>query len=238
MGPRKPPKRSQAASLVPELARSKQPGSWVLPAGTTVTVHDHELDRSSRVILRTSAANPVAITIGSSALDAIYDEVYALAERIERDGIETGGGLYAPPIESWDRTAHVAVADVAFGNSKREAGKVLFDHNAFSEVERRMILQHETDIRYAGSWHVHPGDVSRGHVGHVGEPSGRDMGTWLGELKFLNKRVRSTTRYLGVIATEGRLGWKGRPNLHAWIVSEDDRGRAICEPATIGDLHA
>jgi hypothetical protein len=182
-----------------------------------------EPERLNRVILRTSPAD-LTLTFGAGALKTMRDEVYARSDAIENDHIETGWGLIGPPIRSWDREAHVTVAIPLGGSSRREVDGVLVDLSHFSEVERQRIAVHETEHRYGGSAHVHPHGS--------GEPSPRDMETWLHELEHL-ERERGATRYLGVILTAGKYGWRSTPRLHAWLVREDDFGRAICEAVTV-----
>ena len=58
------------------------------------------------------------------------------------------------------------------------------------------------------------------------------MSAWLRELDRID-RSRLATCYLGIIATAGPRGWSSKPRLHAWVVSRDDRGQPICQPATL-----
>jgi hypothetical protein len=182
-----------------------------------------EPDRLNRVILRTSPSD-LTVTVGLGALKTMRDETYARSDAIEDEHIETGWGLTGTVIRSWDRDAFVSVAIPLGGSSRRDVDGVLVDQSHFSEVERQMVAVHETEHRYIGSAHVHPHGS--------GEPSSRDLETWLGELEHLDGE-RGATRYLGVILTAGKYGWRSNPRLHAYIVRQDERGRAICEPVTV-----
>jgi hypothetical protein len=89
------------------------------------------------------------------------------------------------------------------------------------------------DRLLVGTWHAEPQEPQDGNV----RPSEADMCTWARGLERLNAE-----RYIGLIVTPGEIGWT-TPRFRAWVVSSgeaawfissgDDRGRFVCEPATV-----
>jgi hypothetical protein len=166
------------------------------------------------------------VTLTTRAVQALYDEIRAQSQAIETCELETGGGLFGPPIRGWDEKAHVAIANVAVASHGR--GKMELAYGRLEANEAALIRFQDSPPRRLGDWHVHPTCPA----GHVGEPSATDMQTWLGELDRID-RGRPATRYLGIIATAGKRGWTSTPYLHGWVVQRDKRNRPICEPATL-----
>jgi hypothetical protein len=168
----------------------------------------------------------LSVHIGTGALQTIHDEIQAHQAGIEVLSYETGGGIFGPPIRGWHRRADVSIANVAAGPRRPRALEIAY--GKIEAIEANLIRVHGSQLRRIGDWHVHP-TCPRGRVG---EPSDTDMSTWLSELDRID-RTRSATRYLGVIATAGPCGWSSKPRLHAWVVSRDNRGQPICQPATL-----
>ena len=164
--------------------------------------------------------------IGTGALLTIHEEIQAHRPGIEVLGDETGGGIFGPPIRSWHKRADVTIATVAAGRRQRNAVEITY--GKIEATEASLIRVHGSHLRRIGFWHLHPTCPP----GRVGEPSDTDMAVWRSELDRID-RNRSATRYLGIIATAGPRGWSSKPRLHAWVVSRDNRGRPICQPATL-----
>jgi hypothetical protein len=88
----------------------------------------------------------------------------------------------------------------------------------------------ERDRLLVGTWHAEP-------QGGNEAPSDVDLRTWARGLERLN-----VERYIGLIVRPGEIGWT-TPRFRAWVVSsgepawsissDDDRGRFVCEPATV-----
>jgi hypothetical protein len=167
----------------------------------------------------------LTVHIGTGALQTIHEEIQAHQPGIEVLGYETGGGIFGPPIRGWHNRANVAIATVAAGPRRPRELEIAYGKIEATEAN---LIRIGSQLRRIGDWHVHPACP----LGHVGEPSDTDMSTWLRELDRINLS-RSTTRYLGVIATAGPRGWSSPPRLHAWVVRRDARGQPICEPATL-----
>jgi hypothetical protein len=166
----------------------------------------------------------LTVHVSSTALRTIRDEIRVRSRAIEDEGVETGGGIFGPPLHGWHRQADVAIATVAAASRGRSRMEIAYGE--IEATEANMIVIHGSHVRRLGDWHVHP----RCPAGHVGEPSDKDMSVWLSELDRID-RSRCTTRYVGVIATAGERGWASSPRLHAWVVRRDNLGRPICEPA-------
>jgi hypothetical protein len=177
-------------------------------------------------VARRSRPSGLTVTVGAGALETIHREIRAQRRAIEEEQLETGGGLFGPPLRSWTTQAQVAIATVAAASRGR--GEVEIAYGEIEATESSLIRVHGSHLRRLGDFHVHP----RCPVGRIGEPSDTDMRTWLSELDRID-HSRSATRYLGIIATVGVRGWSSKPRLHAWVVSRDNRGRPICEPATL-----
>lgn len=168
----------------------------------------------------------LTVSVSSTALYTIRTEIRKREGEIEEQLLETGGGLFGPPIQSWHSHAEVRLGSVAARARRRNRVDI-----AYGEIEaddaalRRVEGPH---IGHIGDWHVHPYcDPS-----HVGEPSRADMHAWLGELDRIN-HSRLATGYLGIIATAGRRGWASPPQLHAWVMRRDSNGTPVCERASL-----
>ena len=183
------------------------------------------VDRSAATVDLRSSPCGLTVHIGTRALQTIHEEIQAHRAGIEVLGYETGGGIFGPPIRGWHTRADVTVATVAAG--PRRAGQLEIAYGKIEATEATLIRD-RSRLRRIGDFHCHPTCPP----GRVGEPSDTDMSTWLRELDRID-RSRSATRYLGIIATAGPRGWSSKPRLHAWVVSRDDRGRPICQPATL-----
>jgi hypothetical protein len=139
--------------------------------------------------------------------------------------VETGGGLFGPPLMSWHRDVRIGVANVAATLQSRASMSM---SDARLRAEESTLVAHGSELRRIGDWHAHP---TRRRDG-VGVPSEADMSTWISEIDSLNSE-RLTARYVGIIGTVGERGWVSTPRLHAWVVRRDDLGRAVCERATV-----
>ena len=168
----------------------------------------------------------LTVHIGTRALQTMHEEIQAHRAGIEVLGYETGGGIFGAPIRGWHTRAEVAIATVAAAARRPNAVEIAY--GKIEATEAKLIRVHGSRLRRIGCWHLHPTCPP----GRVGEPSDTDMSTWLRELDRID-RSRSATRYLGIIATSGPRGWSSKPRLHAWVVSRDNRGRPICQPATL-----
>lgn len=163
------------------------------------------------------------VRLSSGALRTIYGEIQSRHRAIERDRLETGGGLFGLALHGWHKGADVRVASVAV--AAHGTNQMAMAYGEIEATEADLAHAHGRHIRRIGDWHVHPGD-------NTGRPSKVDMTTWLAELDRID-RSRSATRYLGIIATAGPRGWMSRPRLHAWIFQRNNDGRASCHRAIL-----
>ena len=115
--------------------------------------------------------------------------------------------MFGLPIRGWHQQAHVAIANIAVASQGR--GKMELAYGQLEAKEAAMIRFQDSPLRRLGDWHVHPTCPA----GHIGEPSATDMQTWLGELDRIDP-----TRYVGIIATAVKHGWRSPPYLHGWVV--------------------
>jgi hypothetical protein len=85
------------------------------------------------------------------------------------------------------------------------------------------------DRLLVGTWHSEPAEINEA-------PSDGDLRTWAGGLERLKAE-----RYIGLIVRPGEIGWT-TPIFRAWVVSSGepasfissgDKGRFVCEPATV-----
>jgi hypothetical protein len=53
------------------------------------------------------------VTVSTRALQTIHREIATHRRRIEEELLETGGGLFALPLRSWNTHTRVAIATVA-----------------------------------------------------------------------------------------------------------------------------
>jgi hypothetical protein len=183
------------------------------------------VERPRPTVTLQQSATRLLVRLNPRAVRTIQDEIRAQRHAIETRQLETGGGLFGPPIRGWHQQAHVAVANVAVAS--RGQNKVEIAYGQIEAKEADLIRFQDSPLRRAGCWHCHPTCPA----GRVGEPSQTDMQTWLSELDRINQSRRAT-RYLGIIATAGKRGWTS-PQFYGWIVRQDKRNRPICEPATV-----
>lgn len=170
-----------------------------------------------------SCSSGLTVAVSPTALRTIRREIWACSRAIEDELLETGGGIFGPPLHSWHSLADVRLANVAAASRGRN--RVDIAYGEIEAEEATLVRREGSHLRRLGCWHVHPRSDS-------GEPSSTDMSVWLSELDRID-RSRLTTRYIGIIATAGERGWDSTPKLHAWVVQRDKHGRAICEPACL-----
>lgn len=169
------------------------------------------------------ASKPVSVAFTMST----WEELCAFA-RASRDGREAGGFLLGPYLWSWHE--RVSVSRVVSGAFRRGVDSAHLDI-AKIVAEKASISRNGADGHFGevGCWHTHPGGS--------GEPSERDLATWLNARDFIDHGP-----YLGLILTPGspRYGrWNepepnwSSPTVHAWIVRRNDVGRSVYERALV-----
>ena len=101
-----------------------------------------------------TAASRLLVTLNPRAVRALYDEIRAQSHAIETRGLETGGGLFGPPIRGWHERAHVAIANVAVASRGRS--KVELAYGQIEAKEADLIRFQDSPLRRLGDWHATP----------------------------------------------------------------------------------
>ena len=135
----------------------------------------------------------------------MYDEIRAQSHAIDTRGLETGGGLFGPPIRGWHEQAHVAIANVAVALRRR--GKVELAYGQLEAKEAAMIRFQDSPLRRLGDWHVHP-TCPAGTSGNRQSPTCRRGWT---SLTAPSPRATDWVRSAWT-GPGGRVGWCFRPS--------------------------
>lgn len=167
------------------------------------------------VVLRADASPTDSVVIGRSALQSIRAEA-----RASLDGRETGGVLLGPRSFSSLDPLRIVDAGGPGANAVREVGSFGPDHGHDIALEHEYARWLGGDGGPRGHWHTHPDPD-----GHA--PSTEDLNAWRGHAD-----LKAIPVYVGVIATPHPAQSWDLPQLTAWVLRTDHRGRSTCTPAT------
>ena len=92
-------------SMQPAARTTRAPLKHSSPAPTVVT--------PGETVTLQRGASQLHVTLNPRAVRVLYDEIRAQRNAIETRGLESGGGLFGPPIRGWHEQAHVAIPNVA-----------------------------------------------------------------------------------------------------------------------------
>ena len=162
----------------------------------------------------------LAVTLGSSAQHTIEEE-FLSTTRV--DGCETGGWLFAEPSRSWHKSIEVRLAGGPGKGAKR--GRSSFQPDNYQQAEEQLARDGAGRLCRVGDWHSHPG--------HDTTPSSSDLDVWQTCFVRANEK-RGVSFYVGIVAGLNRQGFP-RMRLNAYLLSYDQFGRVVCEPATLND---
>jgi hypothetical protein len=157
------------------------------------------------------------VALSESARRAILEE-FSIVTRSR--GVESGGWLYGSVTRSWEKTIDVRIASGPGKGAKH--GPSSYGPTAdYLQVEEEF-ARYDSDVVRIGDWHA--------HTGYSGEPSTADLDAWQACFVRANER-HNVSRYVGLIAAEDKHS--SRMQLHPFVLSYDQFGRVVCEPATV-----
>jgi proteasome lid subunit RPN8/RPN11 len=162
----------------------------------------------------------LTVTLGPSARRTIEEE-FLSSTRV--DGCETGGWLFAEPSRSWHRSIEVRLATGPGEGAKR--GRSSFQPDNYQQAEQQLARDGADHLCRVGDWHSHPG--------YNAAPSSSDLDVWQTCFVCANED-RGVGFYVGLIAALNCQGFP-RMRLNAYVLSYDQFGRVVCEPATLND---